>query len=244
MATEIWVNIGSGNGLMPDNTKPLPEPMLTDHQWSSVTFIIGQFHKRCLNYQSLKCLKFHSNFPGSNELKAFTNNAAAMLTWCLLSWVTWRLSQNHVTLPGWPATVTSKRASWPGLTCCPEIGLLKLGGAPRSTCVSAPDNAAMTIANHYDNDLDGLACHCSNSSALAMELPPSCAKPSSQLLSFWVILANTKIHLFFLWSCKTETVQVVEILPCGRQGLLYPAWSIPKFLSRLHKVNTIEQVKG
>ena len=29
---EIWVNIGSGNGLLPDGTKPLPEPMLTDHQ--------------------------------------------------------------------------------------------------------------------------------------------------------------------------------------------------------------------
>ena len=29
MATEIWVNIGSGNGLLPDGTKPLPEPMLT-----------------------------------------------------------------------------------------------------------------------------------------------------------------------------------------------------------------------
>ena len=24
--------IGSGNGLLPDGTKPLPEPMLTDHQ--------------------------------------------------------------------------------------------------------------------------------------------------------------------------------------------------------------------
>ena len=29
MATEVWVNIGSGNGLLPDSTKPLPEPMLT-----------------------------------------------------------------------------------------------------------------------------------------------------------------------------------------------------------------------
>ena len=51
MATEIWVNIGSGNGLLPDGTKPLPEPMLTDHQWSPVTFILEQFHKRCLNHQ-------------------------------------------------------------------------------------------------------------------------------------------------------------------------------------------------
>ena len=28
MATGIWVNIGSGNGWLPDGTKPLPEPML------------------------------------------------------------------------------------------------------------------------------------------------------------------------------------------------------------------------
>ena len=32
MATEIWVNIGSCIGLLPNGTKPLPEPMLTYHQ--------------------------------------------------------------------------------------------------------------------------------------------------------------------------------------------------------------------
>ena len=31
MALEILVNTGSGIGLLPDGTKPLPEPMLTDH---------------------------------------------------------------------------------------------------------------------------------------------------------------------------------------------------------------------
>ena len=29
-ATWSGVNIGSGNSLLPDGTKPLPEPMLTD----------------------------------------------------------------------------------------------------------------------------------------------------------------------------------------------------------------------
>ena len=43
MATENWVNIASGNGLVTDGTKPLPEPMLTDHQRSPVKFISGQF---------------------------------------------------------------------------------------------------------------------------------------------------------------------------------------------------------
>ena len=41
------VNIGSAYGLLPDGTKPSPEPMLTDHQWSPMTFISGQFQKRC-----------------------------------------------------------------------------------------------------------------------------------------------------------------------------------------------------
>ena len=35
---EIWVNIGSGNGLLPDGTKPLLEPVLTYHQICSVAF--------------------------------------------------------------------------------------------------------------------------------------------------------------------------------------------------------------
>ena len=31
MASQNLVNIGSGNGLLPDGTKPLPEPMLIYH---------------------------------------------------------------------------------------------------------------------------------------------------------------------------------------------------------------------
>ena len=44
----FFFNIGSGHG-----NKPLPEPMLTDHQWSAVTLILRQFHKRCLKHQWL-----------------------------------------------------------------------------------------------------------------------------------------------------------------------------------------------
>ena len=32
MASDILVNTGSGNGLLPDGTKPLPESMLTYYQ--------------------------------------------------------------------------------------------------------------------------------------------------------------------------------------------------------------------
>ena len=31
MSSEVLVNIGSGDGLLPDSTKPLPEPVLTHH---------------------------------------------------------------------------------------------------------------------------------------------------------------------------------------------------------------------
>ena len=31
MVTEIWVNTGTGNGLLPDGTKPLSDPLLTSH---------------------------------------------------------------------------------------------------------------------------------------------------------------------------------------------------------------------
>ena len=38
MATSIYVNIGSGNSLLADGTKPLPEQMLTNDQWDIVAF--------------------------------------------------------------------------------------------------------------------------------------------------------------------------------------------------------------
>ena len=31
MVKQIWVNIGSGNGMLPEGTKPLPKPVLTSH---------------------------------------------------------------------------------------------------------------------------------------------------------------------------------------------------------------------
>ena len=46
--TWIWVNISSGNGLLPDGTKPLPEPMLTCHQMRSVAFTWKQFSQEVL----------------------------------------------------------------------------------------------------------------------------------------------------------------------------------------------------
>ena len=44
MATKIWVNIGSGNGLLPDGTEPLPEPMLTYHYSAIYVCDIGDIY--------------------------------------------------------------------------------------------------------------------------------------------------------------------------------------------------------
>ena len=37
--TQIWDNIVSGNGFLPEGTEPIPEPTLTYYQLSLVTLI-------------------------------------------------------------------------------------------------------------------------------------------------------------------------------------------------------------
>ena len=72
MATENWVNIGSGNDLLPDGTKSLPEPMLlfiSKDLWHSCE---DNFTRQpSITKISLKItsLTFLSNLLGANELK-------------------------------------------------------------------------------------------------------------------------------------------------------------------------------
>ena len=47
MASWNFVIIGSGNGLSPDGTKPLPEPVFTSHHWSASPFTWSQLHWEC-----------------------------------------------------------------------------------------------------------------------------------------------------------------------------------------------------
>ena len=54
MVTEIWVTIGSGNGLLPDGTKLLPEPILAyhhDHEFDDLASSREQFHRNFSKYQ-------------------------------------------------------------------------------------------------------------------------------------------------------------------------------------------------
>ena len=65
MVAEIWVNIGSGNGLLPDGTKPFPKPVLTDHHLKSsgihIRAISQEMPQPSITKIRLKitCLKFH-----------------------------------------------------------------------------------------------------------------------------------------------------------------------------------------
>ena len=73
MVTQNLVNIGSGNGLMPVGTKPLPEPMLTYHHWNPSAFSWQQFHRLLwisltTKYLKTTYLKILPHLPGGNEL--------------------------------------------------------------------------------------------------------------------------------------------------------------------------------
>ena len=46
MATHIWVNIGSGNGLVPDDTKPPPGTMLSYHQMCTMAYTEEVHYKK------------------------------------------------------------------------------------------------------------------------------------------------------------------------------------------------------
>ena len=53
MACWRHTNIGSGNDLLPNGTKPLPRPMFTNNRRGLVPFTWGQFHGKCSSYLSL-----------------------------------------------------------------------------------------------------------------------------------------------------------------------------------------------
>ena len=70
IAIEVWVNIGSGNGLLPDGTKSLPEPMLTNDQWGVVLcgihlIAISHWQKICKIFIML-ALKWVRNLLNNN----------------------------------------------------------------------------------------------------------------------------------------------------------------------------------
>ena len=54
MATKVWVITRSGNDLLADSTKPLPQPVLTNHQSGLVPFIWWHYQEKIWRYQAVK----------------------------------------------------------------------------------------------------------------------------------------------------------------------------------------------
>ena len=72
MVTHIWVKIGSGNGLLPEGTKPLPEAMLTSSKVIRVTNLRAISQEMLKNFLCHMCseitlLNLLPHPPGGNE---------------------------------------------------------------------------------------------------------------------------------------------------------------------------------
>ena len=72
MASLNLVNVGLGNGLLPNGTKPLPEPMLIYHKMCSIVVTWRQFHKNYSRNKSVTC-KITTKLPEANELMCSQN---------------------------------------------------------------------------------------------------------------------------------------------------------------------------
>ena len=71
--------IGSANGVLPNGTKPLVEPMLIYLQLGSVTCAWEQLHRKCSRIQLVTWirklhLKFLPHLPGTHELTLYVPN--------------------------------------------------------------------------------------------------------------------------------------------------------------------------
>ena len=53
---QIWTNIGSGNGLLPDRTQPLYKPMLTYYEMRPVVLTFKLYHQECPRNESVICV--------------------------------------------------------------------------------------------------------------------------------------------------------------------------------------------
>ena len=65
---EIWVNIGSCNGLLPDGTKPLLEPVLTYHQSCLVAFTGELMNFICNMLLEIRLFKITTRVQWVNKL--------------------------------------------------------------------------------------------------------------------------------------------------------------------------------
>ena len=183
MATETWVNIGSGNGLLPDGTKPLLEPMLTYHQKGLVAFIWGQFHEipqPPFIKVSLKItyLKLNWNLPGVSELSEVSRirklHEIIKLTYNLSVVV---LAQYFDVWERFLNLITHSVN-----TVCNNAIIMSQG-------------RCYLILNWYKYHLDGLVQDYGDSSANALELPQSCTKSWTTYIQYILLILFSGNHI-------------------------------------------------
>ena len=93
MVTEIWINIGSDNGLLPDGTKPLPEPigwfLIYDFLWHSPesNFTANTHATYTILYNECGMHACTSKIT-ANELKSIEHVEPICFHWMMSSWGT------------------------------------------------------------------------------------------------------------------------------------------------------------
>ena len=128
MATKIWVNIGSGNGLVPDGTKPLPEPMLTYHQSDPMTITWRQCHRSYPKQQSLKLAwtwlikNFFEIHQGTMSQDINKNNAS--MIFIIIGWNHWSLRKFGWNFRWAIFMLTLLTDGWGILWNCPQINVI------------------------------------------------------------------------------------------------------------------------
>ena len=100
MGTQIWVNIGSGNGLLPDGTKPLPEVLnqccLIISQYIHLGDISQEISQPSISKIGLKLHKISSISPRSRSgIKCHANFYQSLTPIWMILFDQWKLTQNH-----------------------------------------------------------------------------------------------------------------------------------------------------
>ena len=82
--------------MLPDGTKPLPEPLVTYHGWDFVAFTCRRFHRKPPRYLSLiwvsKCINFilQQHLPEANEFIKGHHAESVFLPWRHMTPLEWR----------------------------------------------------------------------------------------------------------------------------------------------------------
>ena len=87
MTTPIWVNIGSGNGLLPDDIKEhvlsiiFSDPLLASYQWGSLALTWEQFHTEYPSYYSVQCVGHYTFENAATPTRGHWVKLAGTFVW-------------------------------------------------------------------------------------------------------------------------------------------------------------------